>query len=274
MIGTVFSGYRLQEKLGGGNTGVVYKAFDLKKQRWAAVKILTNDFLMTKEKKARFMRETQAAAMLEHPALTRIFEAGEASSCYFLAMEYIAGETFGDIIEKHPDGVPLERFFKLMLPVVDGLAMVHENNLAHRDIKPSNLKYAVDAGPKILDFGLVKFLNQQSGDDSFNTISGMVVGSAGYMSPEQAGGNPLDARTDIFNLGILMYELLTGKNPFHANNVFATISKIMHSDPLSIELLRPELPMALAEAIFKCLKKDMGDRFSNARELHRQIASI
>lgn len=274
MIGTVFSGYRLQEKLGGGNTGVVYKAYDLKKQRLAAVKILTNDFLMTKEKKARFMRETQAAMMLKHPALTRIFEAGEASSCSFLAMEYIPGETFGDIIEKHPDGVPLERFFKLMLPVLDGLALVHEHNLAHRDIKPSNLKNAVDTGPKILDFGLVKFLNQQSGEDSFNTISGMVVGSAGYMSPEQAGGNPLDARTDIFNLGILMYELLTGQNPFHANNVFATISKIMHSDPLSIELLRPELPMALAEAIFKCLKKDMGDRFSNARELHRQIASI
>lgn len=277
MIGSDFSGYQILEKLGGGNTGVVYKAFDSNKNRHVAVKILPNDFLLTKEKKARFLRESEATALLRHDAIAKIYRAGSFNNCWFLAMEYVDGRTYSEIISENPEGVPLDRFYDLVLPVLSGVAFAHQNHLAHRDLKPDNLKITHDGEPKILDFGLVKFLNNQpqgSGSDSFQTMAGMVVGSAGYMSPEQAGGHKLDERTDIFSLGILMYELLSGKNPFLANNVFATISKILTANPISLELLRPDIPLSLGRIILKCLHKDMSERYPNASSLYHAIAEV
>ena len=273
MMGTTFAHYQLLNRIGGGNTGVVYEAYDIKNDRKLALKILQNNFLLTKEKKARFLRELQAARILEHPALARIYEADEYEGAYYLAMEYVEGQEYSDIIQHHPEGIPLDLFYKLMLPVIDGIAFAHEKNLAHRDIKPDNLKLDRKGHPKVLDFGLVKFLDKTDGghDDSFQTMAGMVIGSAGYMSPEQASGEPLDKRTDIFSLGIVMYELLSGKNPFHASNAFATISKILTATPISLELLRPDLPMELCQIVIKCLNKDMVARYPSSRALYEAI---
>ena len=276
MIGPDFSGYQLIEKLGGGNTGIVFKAFDPKSQRPLAVKILPNDFLISKERRARFIRETRAAGMLNHPAIARVVRVGTAEDgSHFIAMEYVDGRSYSEIMQKRPDGVSLRAFFHLFLPVLEGMAYAHQNSVLHRDLKPDNLKLTAARQPKILDFGLVKFLDKEpSGDDSFQTMAGMVLGSAGYMSPEQADGLTTDMRTDVFSLGVIMYEFLSGKNPFACNNPFATITKILTADPLSLELVRPDLPLPLCTLVLKCLSKDMNMRYPNAGALLEAVRSV
>ena len=275
MIGSMFNGYKILEKIGGGNTGVVYKGWDEAKQRFLALKILPNNFLVSKEKKARFMRETQAARILDHTNIARIYEIGECEGANYLAMEYVDGQSYSDIVESRPNGVRITDFYLLILPILDGMAYAHDRNLAHRDLKPDNLKLNSRQQPKVLDFGLVKFLHQpRSSEDSFQTMAGMVLGSAGYMSPEQAGGQPFDERTDVFSLGIIMYELLTGKNPFQGRNPFDTISKILSARPLSIELIRPDTPLPLSRIILKCLSKDMEARYANARAVQDAIIAV
>ena len=277
MIADTFSGYTIIGKIGGGNTGIVYKAVDPKTGEFLALKILPNDFLVSNEKRARFQREAKAAKLLSHAAIAKMLHIGEHGGHNFIAMEYVDGKSFAQVIDAYPDGLPFQHFYRLVLPVLDGVAYAHEQNLVHRDLKPENIKVSSSRQPKVLDFGLVKFLDKDpnsSGEDSFQTMAGMVLGSAGYMSPEQAEGLSFDARTDVFSLGIIMYEMLTGKNPFASKSPFATIAKILSSNPLSIELLRPDIPMDLSKAIFTCLSKDMNDRFPNARAVFRAVSEI
>jgi len=276
MIGPEFSGYRLVEKLGGGNTGIVYKAYDPSAGEYLALKILPNDLLTSKERRARFTRETRAARLLSHPAIARMFEVGTSpDGHHFIAMEYVDGRSYHDIIGDNPEGVSEDGFYDLVLPVIEAVAYAHEHSLVHRDLKPENLKLTSDGQPKVLDFGLVKFMDKDpSGDDSFQTMAGMVLGSAGYMSPEQADGLASDARTDVFSLGIIMYEFLCGKNPFQCNNPFATISKILTANPISLELLRPDLPLPLCQMIQRCLSKDMDGRFAHAGAVKSELTRI
>lgn len=270
-----FSDYRILQKIGGGTNGIVYRAYDPKNQRELALKILPNNILLTHEKRARFMREAKAISVLNHAAIADLLHAGESEQCYYLAMEYVSGETFGQIITSHPHGVPMPMFFDLMIPILDGISLAHEHGIAHRDIKPENLRLSSQGQPKVLDFGLAKFIKKNSSiQDSFQTMKGMVLGSAGYMSPEQANGEQLDARTDIFSLGILMYELLTGKNPFISTNVFTTITKVLTATPISVELLRPQVPATLGELVFQCLVKDVKHRQPNARSLHDALVQL
>ena len=275
MIGTTFSGYSIQEKIGGGNTGIVYKALDVDTGRHLAVKILPNNFLISNEKIARFNRETQAARLLSHKAIARMLEVGSDQGHNFIAMEYVDGRSYTQIIEENEEGISLAQFFALMLPILDGVGYAHRNNMVHRDLKPENLKVTAGGQPKVLDFGLVKFLDKEpSSEDSFQTLAGMVVGSAGYMSPEQAEGLAFDERTDVFSLGIIMYELLAGTNPFQSNSPFATITKIISQDPLSLELLRPDIPLPLCKLILQCLSKDMTRRLPNAVSVYGAVAAV
>ena len=276
MIGTNFSGYHVLAKIGGGNTGIVYKARDARSGLTVALKILADDFLVSTEKKARFLRETRATGILSHPAIAKLYTAGEFQGHNYLAMEYVDGESFSQLIHAQPDGLALRDFFSLMLPILEGTAFAHQRNIAHRDLKPDNLKRTSKGQPKILDFGLVKFLDVQasSGEESFQTFAGMVVGSAGYMSPEQASGNVIDERTDVFSLGIIMYELLAGKNPFQAKSPFSTIEKILTATPISLELLRPDIPLPLCNVILKCLTKNQNGRYPNGGSLLQALQSV
>ena len=276
MMNKKFSSYQVIEKIGGGNTGVVYKAFDPEAMCSVALKILPNNFLLSDEKKARFMRETQAAGILEHPAIARLYKVGDYKGNHFIAMEYVDGKTYKEIIGRYPNGIKFKGFRKLILPVLDGMAYAHSLDMIHRDLKPDNLKYSSKGQPKVLDFGLVKFINKPKDNDSesFETMAGMVLGSAGYMSPEQAGGKELDARTDVFSLGIIMYELLTGKSPFEGRGPFDTIVKILNANPLSLELVRPDLPMDLCQVVSRCLAKRVEDRYPNAGAVHGALEAI
>jgi serine/threonine-protein kinase len=267
VIGTTFAEYKVIERLGGGNTGVVYRAVD-RMGRFVALKILANDLLLSEEKKARFLRESQAAVLLDHPAIAKILGMGEYHQCQFFAMEYVEGQTFRELIESHPTGVPLPQFFHLMRPLLDGVAYAHRIGLVHRDLKPENFKVDGAGNPKILDFGLVKFLNEEGPDsEGFSTMTGMVLGSARYMSPEQTLGLDTDTPSDVFSLGIVMYELLTGKNPFHSRSPFTTMLRIQKNEALSLELERTEVSPALAALVARCLNKKAELRFCNGSEL-------
>lgn len=275
MIGKKLSGYHILDKIGGGNTGVVYKALDPSQNIHVALKVLPNNFLTSKEKAARFNRETQVARLLSHAAIARMYSVGCDQGYNFIAMEYVDGQSYTQIIESHGDGVPLEQFFALVMPVLDGVAYAHGQNLVHRDLKPENLKVNAAGQPKVLDFGLVKFLDKEpSGEDSFQTMAGMVLGSAGYMSPEQAEGLTFDQRTDIFSLGVIMYQLLTGFNPFQANNPFSTITKILTVTPLSVELVRTDIAPELGQVVLKCLSKEMDQRYPDAHTLHEALLRL
>ncbi len=274
MIGNVFDKYQIIQKIGGGNTGVVYKAFDPLNHRFLALKVLPNDFLISKEKKARFMREIKAASILSHRAIARLYEVGEVDGNYYIAMEYVDGHSYSQIIRSFADGLDLERFKRLMIPILAGVAYAHKNRLIHRDLKPDNLKMTAKGQPKVLDFGLVKFMGKSQGNQSFETMAGMVLGSAGYMSPEQAQGGAVTTSTDVFSLGVIMYELLTGKNPFRGKNPFETIMKIVNTKPLSIELIRPDLPMDLCSLVCKCLDRDANSRFPDAIQLYKAAATL
>ncbi len=274
MLGSIFSGYKIIGRLGGGNTGVVYKAVD-QGGRIVALKILPNDMLLSQEKKARFLRESQAAVMLEHPSIAQLLEVGEYHGCSYFAMEYIDGESFRDLLDQSPNGLSLRKFMELVHPILDGLAYAHRLNLVHRDLKPENLKLTLDGAPKILDFGLVKFMDDDSKDDEgYKTLTGMVLGSARYMSPEQANAEYLDARTDIFSIGIIMYEMLTGSNPFDSKSPFVTMQRILNFDPVSVELIRSDPPLPLCAVIAQCLLKDRKQRYADADQLHDAIKAI
>lgn len=267
MIGTTFAEYKVIERLGGGNTGVVYRAVD-RMGRFVALKILANDLLLSEEKKARFMRESQAAVLLDHPAIAKILGMGEYHQCQFFAMEYVEGQTFRELIDSHPNGTPLPLFFQLMRPILQGVAYAHRIGLVHRDLKPENFKVDGAGNPKILDFGLVKFLNEDGPDsEGFSTMTGMVLGSARYMSPEQTLGLDTDTPSDIFSLGIVMYELLTGKNPFHSRSPFTTMLRIQKNEALSLELERTEVSPALAALVARCLHKQADRRFADGSQL-------
>lgn len=276
MIGTDFAGYQLIKKLGGGNTGIVFKAYDPKARNYLALKILPNDFLVSQERRARFTRETRAASLLSHPAIARMLQVGSSEDGHnFIAMEYVDGSSYREIIDELKDGADEGQFYKLLLPVLEGMAYAHKNHLVHRDLKPENLKLTSEDQPKILDFGLVKFLDKEpSGEDSFQTMAGMVLGSAGYMSPEQADGLSTDMRTDIFSVGVIMYEVLSGKNPFQCKNPFATITKILTANPISLELLRPDIPVPLCQLVQRCLSKDLDKRYDNAAALLDAVRGV
>lgn len=267
MIGSLFAGYKIVERLGGGNTGVVYKAYDSGRDIPVALKVLPDDLLTSEEKRARFMRESQAAVMLDHECIAKLLEVGEYHGCKYFVMEYVEGVSFRDFLERHPEGVALRDFFSLSIPILDGLAFAHSLGMVHRDLKPENIKLDIHGRPKVLDFGLVKFLNEEGRDDGFQTLTGMVLGSAHYMSPEQANGDALDARTDVFSLGIIFYEMLTGKNPFETHSPFSTMQRILSMDPVSIELVRQEVPLGLAEVVNTCLRKRQASRYENAGAL-------
>jgi len=258
--------------MGGGNTGIVYKAYDNHNRRTVALKILPNDLLLSDEKKARFLRESRAAIMLEHESIAQLLEIGEYHQCSYIAMEFVDGKTFGELLEDYPEGVELPFFYKLIMPVVSGVAYAHRLGLVHRDLKPENLKLTERGQPVVLDFGLVKFLDDDSNsDEGFKTLTGMVLGSARYMSPEQAAGDVMDARTDVFSLGIIMYELVSGKNPFRAKSPFVTMQRILNDDPVSLELLRPGIPAQLGKIVGHCLSKNKQERYTDAAGLYSAL---
>jgi len=261
MIGKTVSHYRILEKLGEGGMGVVYKAEDTKLKRTVALKFLPPELTRDADAKARFIQEAQAACALDHPDICTIFEIDETGDGQlFIAMALYEGETLTRKIERGP--LPIEQAVEIAMRVAQGLGRAHEAGIVHRDIKPGNIMITGRGDVKIVDFGLAKLAGQAK-----LTRTGSTIGTAAYMSPEQAQGEEVDQRTDIWSLGVVLYEMLTGQLPFKGEHEAALLYSIVHEKPQALSESRPDVPTSLSSIISKVLQKDRALRYQTTSEL-------
>jgi non-specific serine/threonine protein kinase len=267
MVGTTVSHYKILEYLGGGGMGVVYKAQDLKLDRHVALKFLPPDLTRDPETKQRFVHEAKAASSLQHNNICTVHDIDECpDGQMFLVMDCYDGETLKKKIEHGP--LAIDQVVGIAIQMAEGLARAHEVGIVHRDIKPANVMVTSRGQAKILDFGLAKL----SGRTSL-TKSGTTVGTAAYMSPEQARSDAIDARSDIWSLGVVLYEMLTAKKPFQSEYEQALVYLILNEEPKSIRDLRPEVPEDIEKICRRAMAKDAKDRYQTAAELVNDLES-
>ena len=258
--------YEVRDRLGHGGMGVVYLGFDPMLDRPVAIKVLK---VPDEETRRRFLREARLAARVHHPHIVSIYAVGEHEGNPYLAMEFIAGRTMAQVI-RGGEQVPLARKVHWLSELCAGLGHAHESGIVHRDVKPSNLLIAQGSGMlRLLDFGIA-----HGNEASSMTMAGMIVGTPQYMSPEQITGQPVDARSDIFSVGAVAYELLTGRQAFGGDNLYNVSRQIVGEQPRPIESFVPDVPNALVKTIAKCLQKEPGSRAGNAKLLEREFLAI
>ncbi|MFH1680757.1 MAG: protein kinase [Candidatus Eisenbacteria bacterium] len=267
MIGSTVSHYRILAKLGEGGMGVVYRAEDTKLGRTVALKFLPPELTKDPEAKQRFVHEAQAASSLSHPHITTIYEIDEVEGRTFIAMECIEGGSLKKRIHAGP--LPIDEAIGVAIQVAEGLQEAHEKGIVHRDIKPDNVMVTPKGQAKIMDFGLAR----SSGKTTL-TKEGTTLGTVAYMSPEQARGESVDHRTDIWSLGVVLYEMVTGRLPFRGDHEPAVIYSILNEDPEPPTAVRTGVPMELERIALKCLAKDAGGRYQHADELLVDLRSL
>ncbi|MBI3694297.1 MAG: protein kinase, partial [Acidobacteria bacterium] len=260
MTGRTISHYRILEKLGQGGMGVVYKAEDTRLKRIVALKFLPADALSNEEDKTRFVREAQAAASLDHPNICTVYEIDEAEGRPFIAMAYIDGQSLKARVQAGP--MKLEHALEVAAQVAQGLQEAHEKRIVHRDIKSANVMLTEKGQAKIMDFGLAQLAGQTR-----VTRTGATLGTPAYMSPEQAQGNPVDHRTDIWSLGVVLHEMVTGQLPFKGTSEVAVVHSILHATPEPISSLRTGVPLELERIVGKALSKRPADRYQHVDEM-------
>jgi serine/threonine protein kinase len=278
MIGQTLKHYKIEELLGMGGMGVVYRARDTKLQRPVALKILKPELVADPGRKSRFIIEAQAAAAVSHPAIASIYDIDEADGTMFIAMEYIEGRTVGRLIAEGE--LDLQGAVEIGHQVSEGLAKAHEAKIVHRDIKSDNIMVTRDGHAKLLDFGLAKLLDTGPVEDAVpaevsrtltrervQTIAGTVMGTTNYMSPEQARGRSVDSRSDIFSLGVVLYEMVTGELPFSRETALDTMHAIVFEEAKPVTAVRPNLPAPIHQIISRCLRKRPEDRYPDAGRL-------
>jgi serine/threonine protein kinase/Flp pilus assembly protein TadD len=275
--GRVLNHYRLGRKLGQGGMGIVWQARDLKLERDVAVKFLPEGPAFDPDRRASFEREAKAVAALRHPNIVTIYSVEQAEGLYFYTMELVEGEPLSRLIA--PGGSPFDKVLEIALPLVAAVAAAHERGIIHRDLKPGNIMVGPENGLKILDFGLARIL----GPISPLAGNGMTMtsiseddgsGTIGYMSPEQIRGEPLDHRSDIFSLGVVLFEVATGELPFPGENAGDLIASILKDEPRRAAALNPGLPASIDGFFRRCLEKDPRYRMATARDLRAELERL
>jgi len=277
--------YRIEETLGKGGMGVVYRAVDTRLERPVALKFLPAEFTRDPERKRRFFQEARAASAVNHPAIAQVYDVDEDDGAAFMVMELVAGKTVRKLVENRE--LDLLGALEIAGQVASGLACAHEAGIVHRDIKAENIMVTPDGHAKILDFGLAKLLeppgaarDAASAEDISHvetlarTQAGMVLGTLRYMSPEQARGLSVDHRSDLFSLGIVLYEMVTGQPPFTGNSPVDTLHAIAFEETRPVTALKANLPASLQRVIGRCLRKRREDRYPDARELAADLKAV
>jgi len=272
--GKTLKHYRVEDTLGKGGMGTVYRAFDTKLQRRVALKVLPGEFTGNAERRRRFLQEARAAGAITHPAIAQIYDVDEVENVTFMAMELVEGRTVANIVA----GGELDVLgaVEIAIQVGQGMAKAHDAGIVHRDIKSENIMVTRDGHAKILDFGLAKLLEPLPGDEEgqdpseretvAKTQAGMVLGTVAYMSPEQARAKPVDHRSDIFSLGIVLYHMAAGRLPFAGDSPIDTLHAIAYEETRPVTQIRTNLPASLQRVISRCLRKRPEDRYPDARQ--------
>jgi predicted Ser/Thr protein kinase len=285
MVGQNLKHYAVEAILGKGGMGTVYRARDTRLQRPVALKVLTADLTADPDRKARFLQEARAAAAITHPAIAQVYDVDEADGITFIAMELVEGQTVRQLIASHD--LDLLSGLEVAIQVGEGLARAHETGIVHRDIKSENIMVTKDGHAKILDFGLAKLnpLHNVSADSGTEehmsqmatvaqTQAGMVVGTLAYMSPEQARGRSVDHRSDVFSLGVTIYEMITGQLPFSGQSPLDTMHAIAFEETRPVTSIRQNLPPEVHRIISRCLRKRPEDRYPDAKALVDDLKAL
>ena len=278
MIGNTLNHFKILDRLGKGGMGEVYVAEDGKLKRRVALKVLPEEVARDPARLDRFQREAETIAALNHPNIVTIYSIEEAGGIRFLTMELVEGETLTQLIPSN--GLDVESFLRFSAPVAEALSAAHEKGIVHRDLKPGNIMVSNEGRIKVLDFGLAKLMRDESDPNSSRmethaqTEAGIVLGTMPYMSPEQIQGKKLDHRSDIFSLGIIFYEMITGRRPFQGDTSADLISAIMRDTPGPVGDLKADTPEHLERIIRRCLMKDPRDRYQTARDVYNELNDL
>jgi len=271
--------YEILERLGAGGFGEVYKARDTRLERFVAVKVLPTHRILDALLKQRFMQEARAASALNHPNIITIYDILEDRGSLLLVMEYVRGKSLDTVIPRR--GLSANATLKYAVQIADALAAAHAAGIVHRDLKPANLMVTEQGKVKMLDFGLAKLLEpkipsseEPTGTALIETQEGVVLGSAPYMSPEQAEGKPVDARSDIFSFGSVLYEMVTGRRAFSGDSWAATVAAVLKSEPMPPQDVTETIPRELQRIISRCLRKDLDRRSQSIAEVKLELEEL
>jgi serine/threonine-protein kinase len=291
MVGSVISHYEIVEKLGEGGMGLVFKARDIQLGRFVAVKVLLANIGESPDHKARFIQEARAASSLNHPNIITIHDIVSIEQGECIVMEFVRGKTLADMLEDHR--LPVVECLRIATQMADALAAAHSIGIVHRDLKPANVMVTPEGLAKVLDFGLAKLAGEDEGKDAFGgafgdtdrtmsihmntrpkTAEGAIIGTVAYMSPEQAQGLGVDARSDIFSLGAVLYEMLTGERAFRGSSGLATLTAVLRDEPKDFASAHVDAPPEVQEVVMRCLRKDPSQRFQSMREVKDTLEHI
>jgi Tol biopolymer transport system component len=279
--GTRLGAYEILAPLGAGGMGEVYRARDTRLGREVALKILHSRYASDATRRERFLREARAVSSLNHPNIVSLYDIGSDAGHDFLIMELVRGRTLDQLIGNR--GLSINETLKYAIPIAEGMGRAHSAGVLHRDLKPANIMVTEDGVPKILDFGLAQLSETQAVSDSDRTTmaphpalseEGMIAGTASYMSPEQAEGKKLDARSDIFSFGAMLYEMIAGRRAFHGDSTVSTLAAVLNQEPEALSKLTPQTPRDLERIVERCMRKDPNRRFHSMQDVRVQLDEV